>query len=138
MQTDDTRALMNRYFEALASGDREGVLATLADDVEWQTPASAPIDGLTGAANIAQALGRDIVKQNFDTSKGFEIQVHSMIVEGGMAVVQQRVITTARSTGTPYDNEYCWVYRCENDRIVHMNEYVDTLYAAKAFAWEVN
>jgi ketosteroid isomerase-like protein len=59
------------------------------------------------------------------------------MVDGEMAVVQQRLLATAKATGSDYDNQYCWVYTCENDKIVRMEEYADTLYAARSMGQEL-
>ena len=37
--------------------------------------------------------------------------------------------------GNQYDNEYCWVYTCQDGQIAKMVEYVDTLHASRVFGW---
>ena len=34
-----------------------------------------------------------------------------------------------------YDNEYCWVYQCRDGKIAKIEEYADTLKAARIFKW---
>ncbi len=58
-----------------------------------------------------------------------------MIVDGDKAVVQQRLTATAKETGADYDNQYCWVYTCRAGKIVHMEEYADTIIAGRAMGW---
>ena len=59
-----------------------------------------------------------------------------MIVDNGSAAVQQRLTATTRSQGQLYDNQYCWVYSCAEGQITRMEEYTDTLYAARTMGWE--
>lgn len=134
--TEATRTVIDRYYAALTSGDREGLLSTLHPDVVWDPPVSAQIGQVTGADAVAQALGSDVVKTTFDISKSFKVEKRNAIVDGNKAVVQQRVIATAKATGNAYDNEYCWVYTTENGQIIHMEEYADTVVASKAMGWE--
>ena len=40
MKTEDTRALIERYYEALTSADVPGIKECLAEDIVWQLPLS--------------------------------------------------------------------------------------------------
>ena len=73
----------------------------------------------------------------FDLSKPFAIEIRRMVADGDVAVVQQRLTGTAKATGAAYDNQYCWVYTVRDGRIVDMEEYADTMVAARAFGWEL-
>ncbi|MEZ5265718.1 MAG: nuclear transport factor 2 family protein [Acidimicrobiia bacterium] len=135
MSTESTRALVNDYYAALAKNDRARLLEILAPDAVWIPPASAPIERIEGAEGIAEALGSKIVKQMFDLSKPFNLEIRRMVVDGDVAVVQQRLTATARATGLPYDNQYCWVYEVRDGRIAHIEEYADTLVASRTMGW---
>ncbi len=135
METDETRALIESYYAALGSGDRETVASLVADDCVWIPPATAHVDPVHGGAEVVAELTGDVVKRTFDLSKPFNLEIRSMIVDGEMAVVQQRLTATAKATGSDYDNQYCWVYTCRDGKIVHMEEYADTLLASRAMGW---
>lgn len=138
METADTRTLVERYYAALGSGDRDTVLECLDPDVVWEPPGTAKIGKLAGAAEVGRALGSRVIKETFDISKPFKLEIRKMIVEGDTAVVQQRLMATAKDTGNDYDNQYCWIYTCANGRITYMEEYADTLNAARAMGWELS
>lgn len=135
METEETRALIERYYAALTTGDRDTVASLVADDCEWLPPATAEVDPVKGGAQVVEELTGGVVKRTFDLSKPFDLQVRSMIVDGDKAVVQQRLVATAKATGQPYDNEYCWIYTCRDGQIVHMEEYADTLLASRVMGW---
>ena len=118
MNTDETRALIERYYAALTRGDREEIKACLSNDVVWQLPATAGEAGTGGSdANgvvagrdaVAEELGGRTIKDTFDISQPFNLEIRSMIVDNGSAAVQQRLTATTRSKGQLYDNQYCWV-----------------------------
>ena len=137
MKTEDTRTLIERYYEALTSADVSTIKQCLADDIVWQLPRSVAnaegfavqtdSEGRVSGEQVLLELGGDTVKKSFDISKPFALDVRHMIVEGNKAVVQQRITATARATGRPYDNQYCWIYTCDDGVIVHMEEYTDSL-----------
>ncbi|MGB5759332.1 MAG: nuclear transport factor 2 family protein [Acidimicrobiales bacterium] len=135
MDTEQTRSVINAYYAALTAGDRAGVAALVADDCVWIPPATAPFDPVEGGDRVVAELTGDVLKRTFDLSKPFGLEVRSMIVDGDKAVVQQRLTATAKATGADYDNQYCWVYTCRDGKIVHMEEYADTLVASRAMGW---
>ncbi len=137
MKTEDTRTLIERYYEALISADSSTIKECLAEDVVWQLPQTVvngegfvvqtDSEGKVSGEQVLLELAGDTAKKAFDFSKPFTLDVRHMIVEGNKAVVQQRITATARATGRPYDNQYCWIYTCNDGMIVHMEEYTDTL-----------
>ncbi len=133
--TATTRQVVEDYYAALRTNDRPRLLELLDPDCSWSPPASAPIEPLQGAQAIAAALGAKIVKETFDLTKPFNLEVRRMVVEGPVAVVQQRLQATAKATGSAYDNQYCWIYEVRDGRIFNMEEYADTMVAAKAMGW---
>lgn len=133
--TEATREVIKAYYDALRKGDRDALLELLAEDCEWLPPPGAPIEAIKGGAALADALGRNVVKTTFDLSKPFNLEVRRVLADGNIAVVQQRLTATAKATGLPYDNQYCWVYEVNDGRIVHMEEYADTLIASRAMGW---
>lgn len=135
MSTDATRTLIEDYYAALAKGDRARVLELLAPDAVWIPPPSAPIPRTEGADAIADLLGSKVVKETFDLKQPFSVQVRRMVVDGDVAVVQQRIQATAKATGQAYDNEYCWVYELRDGRIAVLEEYADTIVAGRAMGW---
>jgi ketosteroid isomerase-like protein len=84
-----------------------------------------------GRDDVAQALTGGAAGQFLDVSS-IRRDVHKVVVDGDTAVVLQRL--TARTVNdTDYVNEYCWVYTCRDGAIVRMDEYADTLHAARVF-----
>lgn len=133
--TATTRQVVEDYYAALRTNDRARLLELLDPDCAWTPPASAPIEPLRGGEAIAVAFGAKIVKETFDLAKPFNLEVRRMVVEGPVAVVQQRLQATAKATGSAYDNQYCWIYEVRDGRIVNIEEYADTMVAAKAMGW---
>lgn len=133
MTTDETRELIEAYYDALPKG-KHAIRPFLADDCEWYPPPGAPFEPVLDGDGIARMIGAEVVRTLFDRSMPFSIDVQATIVDGNTAVVRQRIEGTA-ANGNPYANDYCWIYECADGKIVKMIEYVDTLVAARAMGW---
>jgi uncharacterized protein (TIGR02246 family) len=135
MPTDTTRALIDDYHRALRTGDRARLLELLAPDAVWIPPVAAPVARTEGAEAIADALGGQIVRDTFDLSHPFTLEIRRIVVDGDVAVVQQRLTATAKASGMAYENEYCWVYEFRNGRLAVLEEYADTIVAGRAMGF---
>ena len=133
MRTEETRKLVETYYETLPTGNRAKLASLLSEDVEWYPPESAPLEPIKGRKAVAQALGGDTPKEIFDM-KTFRLRIHRILADGDIAVVQHSISAKTRA-GDQYDNEYCWVYHCRAGEIAKIEEYADTHKAAKVMRW---
>ena len=133
MRTEETRALIKTYYETLPTGKRDKLASLLTEDVVWYPPGSAPLEPIKGRDAVAAELGGDTPKRMFDM-KTFRLTVRRILADGDTAVVQHSISAKTRE-GEQYDNEYCWVYQCRDGKIAKVEEYVDTLKAARIMQW---
>lgn len=134
MDTEATRSLIQRYYEVLPKGKAELIAELLTEDCEFNPPPTAPVEPVKGREAVAKLFAGDLVRATFDLKQPFTLDVRRMLADGDTAVVQQRLIATAKN-GNAYDNEYCWVYTCRDGQIARMEEYADTLLASRAMGW---
>ena len=134
MDTEATRALVQRYYDVLPKGNKDAIAELLSEDCEWFPPATAPLEVVKGRDEVAKTFAGDLVRAMFDLKQPFKLEVRSMIVDGDTAVVQQRLTATVKN-GNAYDNQYCWIYTCRDGQIARMEEYADTLLAARVMGW---
>jgi uncharacterized protein len=133
MDTEATRALIQRFVDARANNDAATIADLLTEDAVWNAPVSAKIGPFTGRDEVVKALTGGAAGTVLDVST-IKREVRTIIVDGARAVVQQRLTATARN-GNPYANEYCWVYTCRDNKVQILEEYADTLYAGRVFGW---
>ena len=131
METEATRTLMRKFLEARAANDAATIAELVTDDVEWRLPASAGMGPFVGRDVVVPAITGGASGTFLDVST-LRRDVRSLIVDGDRAVVQQRVTAKALN-GNDYANEYCWAYTCRDGRVAVMEEYADSLYAARVF-----
>jgi uncharacterized protein (TIGR02246 family) len=133
METEATRALIQRFIDARARNDAATIADLLTDDAMWSPPLSAKMGPFTGRDEVAKALTGGAAGTILDVST-IKREVRTIIVDGARAVVQQRLTATARN-GNDYANEYCWVYTCRDNKVRLLEEYADTLHAGRVFGW---
>lgn len=124
MSTDETRALVRRYFELMSAGS-PALPALLADDVTWWVPPSSPLGGLhEGKAKVLGLMARGIALYDGPLT----VTIESLIAEGDRAAAQL-VIEGRTAKGEPYRNFYHFAFRARDGKVCAVREYVDTLYA---------
>ena len=130
MSTDETRALVRRYFDWMKAGSPK-LPELLADDVTWWVPPSSPL----GGHHEGKAKELALMAQGVGLYDGpLEVTIESLIAEGDRAAAQL-VIDGRTAKGEPYHNFYHFAFRVRDGRICAVREYEDTLYAQqKLFA----
>jgi hypothetical protein len=117
------KKLMQSIFAALAAGDSRPFLDSLADDFCWTVKGTNAWSGIyTGKQAVRDKLLRPLFANFVDQ---YTNVAHRFIADGEWVVVECRGKVTTKS-GKPYNNEYCWVCRVENGKLVEVIEYMDT------------
>ena len=122
----ENKEIVRRYFELLLEGDVEGIRPILSDDCEFffagDLPASGRHDVTTGIA-IGSAITSYVTGP-----VTFNL--------GTMTAESDRVSVEAESFGstaeTSFNNQYHFLFRIRDGKIVQMKEYFDTL-----LVWEI-
>ena len=122
--------LVDAILVAMADYDGAAVAPLLHEDVVWWVPPSAMRFGLP-----RPIVGRDAVVQLLTGGLGFfqpgtiTWEVRQLIADDThvAAAFTRRSLTAG---GKPYENEYCFVFRHVDGRIIEGWEYTDTAHAA--------
>jgi ketosteroid isomerase-like protein len=127
MDSDSTRALVEKFLVARAANDAAAIDALVSDDVVWAPPVGAGMGVIEGREAVVKALTGGAVGRilKIDT---IARHVHKLVVEGDTAVAFQRMTADLVKGGT-YENEYAWRYTCAEGKVSRLDEYADTLHA---------
>jgi uncharacterized protein (TIGR02246 family) len=115
------KQLVQAFFDALNRNDSAALLDAYADDGRCVTMGNTLISGSYGKAQIREyAAG---VLQVFP--QGIRFDILAMTAEG------ERVAVEAESaglhvSGTPYSNQYHFLFRFRDGKVVEFKEYMDT------------
>jgi len=119
------------FFTALSTGDLELLRPFLTANSVWE-PRVKDIPGAgayKGMAIIDEFLAP--VRGMFNPGDP-KVHVHNMFSAGDFVCVES-TSTGGLPDGRRYDNAYCWVFRVEGDKVLMINEYMDSHYVARLF-----
>jgi len=119
MQTaTDTRAIVNRYYEAVNAGDWDTWLALFATDVVVDEQLAGHIEG-TGI--LGGAIGA--LKRGYSRFQNIPSHV---LIDGDEACVISH-ISAANASGVPIEANVANYFRLENGKIKYMANFHDTV-----------
>ena len=110
-ETASTRAIVERYFSAVSSGDFATIEALLAADVRFWVPPSLPDGVIFDGREAVLRLFRESIPL-YDADAGMDIRVRTMTVEAGRAAVEIEMSENATRSRRVKRNQlkHCLIY----------------------------
>ncbi len=127
--TETNRALIEKAFEGLRHGDPSHFLPLFAEDIEWRVMGSS---AWSKHARGLPAVERDLVGPLFARFAGPYLNIPELILADGDHVVVLAKGDAETVEGLRYDNDYAFVFRLADGKIVEVREYMDTILADAA------
>jgi uncharacterized protein len=128
--TAEPKEVIQRYLDALVTGDTEVIRDSFAEDATWTIYGEMPIAG--------PWVGRDQIVDEFLTAgvgSLFETGSHSFefptLIADGDKVALEWQVHARTATGADYSNNYCGIFIVDRGRIQIVREYLDSGYAAR-------
>lgn len=131
--TQDNKALVGRYFEAIAAHDLEGLAALMDPDLHFRCAGGTGFEDSV-VFRSPKALIDDIrinVGRLYDPTVGIQPHVLEMTAEDNRVVAEVRIRGRSIVTGLDYDNLYVFLFWIRDGRFVKIHENLDTAYAMK-------
>ena len=129
MLTEETRALTERFLDARSTADPAAIAPFLAEDVTWSTPPSLNIGLLTGRDIVADALSGKAAGK-YMRVETIRRELVRLFVDEDTAVARTRM-TAKTLEDVDYANEYVWIYTWRDHQLATLDEFTDTLHAAR-------
>src|SRR6202051_4830196 len=129
MSVEENVQIVKDFFAAIGSGDREGLLALVAEDIEWIIPGKDwPLAGThRGHAGVAEVLQKasDELETTYPEPPEFVAQGDQVMVVG---------VATGKIKATNKTFEDHWVFdiTVRNGKLTNIREYIDTQALARA------
>jgi uncharacterized protein len=112
------------FLDAMSNGDPDSADRCLTSDAFTVTKGFAKVSGRRDRDAMLGTMAA--FKELIPT--GFRPTFHSIVAEGNKVVVEFEGNAETRS-GTPYRNQYCFIFTFDGDRIRQINEYFCTILA---------
>ena len=129
MSTQENVQVVKAFFAAMGRGDKQGLLALSAEDIEWIIPGEDwPLAGThrghAGLENLLQKAN-ETVETSYPEPPEFIAQGDRVLVVGSAT---GRIIATNRT----FEDHWVFVITVRNGRLTNIREYIDTQALARA------
>ncbi|QYA05056.1 nuclear transport factor 2 family protein [Rhizobium sp. B21/90] len=116
------------FFAAIGRGDREALLALVAEDIEWIIPGKDwPLAGTyRGHARLADLL--ETASRSMETST----EPREFVAQGDRVLVVGFATGKVKATNKPFEDDWIFAITIRDGRLTSIREYVDTQALAQA------
>ena len=128
MSTQENVQIVKDFFAAMGRGDKQGLLANSADDIEWIIPGEWPLAGTHhGHAGLAGLLQKasEMVETSYPEPLEF-------VAQGGRVLVVGFATGRVKATNRTFDDHWVFAITVRNGKVTNIREYVDTQALARA------
>jgi uncharacterized protein len=121
MSTQENVQIVKDFFAAMGRGDKQGLLAISAEDIEWIIPGEWPLAGThrrhAGLADLLQKAS-EMVETSYPDPPEF--------VAHGFATGR------VKATNRTFEDDWVFAITVRNGKVTNIREYIDTLALARA------
>jgi uncharacterized protein len=129
MSTQENVQIVKDFFAAMGRGDKQGLLALSAGDIEWIVPGEDwPLAGThRGHAGLADVLQK--ASETVETSypKPFEF-----VAQGDRVLVVGVATGKIKATNKPFEDNWVFDMTVRDGKVKNIREYIDTQALARA------
>jgi ketosteroid isomerase-like protein len=122
--------LVRGIYDAFATGDVPNLLGRLSADMEWSEAENFPYADRSPYRGHDAILGGVFARLGGEWD-GFAAIPEEFLDAGDTVVVLGRYGGTYKGTGKPLDAQMVHVWRVKDARATHLQQYTDTLQAAR-------
>jgi uncharacterized protein len=116
------------FFATIGRGDREALLALVAEDIEWIIPGEDwPLAGTRrGHAGLADLL--ETASKTMETST----EPREYVAQGDRVLVVGVATGKIKATNKPFKDDWVFAITVRNGKVTKIREYIDTQALARA------
>jgi hypothetical protein len=116
------------FFAAIGRGDRDGLLALAAEEIEWIIPGEAwPLAGTRrGHAGLADLL--ETASKTLETST----EPREYVAQGDRVMVVGFASGKVKATNRTFEDHFVFAITVRDGRLTSIREYIDTQALARA------
>jgi ketosteroid isomerase-like protein len=128
MSIENNIQTVKDFFAAIGRGDRECLLALVAEDIEWIVPGKDwPLAGTyRGHAGLADLL--ETASKSMETST----EPREFVAQGDRVLVVGFARGKVKATNKRFEDDWVFAITIQNGKLTSIREYVDTQALARA------
>ena len=129
MSTEKNVQTVKNFFAAIGRVDKEGLLARVAEDVEWIIPGEDwPLAGThRGHAELAAVLQKASEEVEMTYPKPPEF-----VAQGDRVLVIGSATGKIKATNKPFKDDWVFAITVRSGKVANIREYIDTQALARA------
>ena len=122
MSAQENIQVVKDFFAAIGSGDKEGLLALVAEDIAWIVPGKDwPLAGThRGHAGLADVL--ETASKSIETST----EPREFIAQGDRVFVVGFARGKIKATNKTFEDDWVFAITVRDGRLTNIREYIDT------------
>ena len=134
MSTEQNIQVVKDFFAAIGSGDKQAMLALVAEEIEWIIPGEDwPLAGThrghDGLADLLETASRSI-----ETST----EPREFVAQGDRVLVVGFATGKIKATNKTFEDHWVFDVTVRNGKLTYVREYVDTQALARASESDAN
>jgi uncharacterized protein len=128
MSTEKNVQTVKDFFAAIGRGDREGLMALVAEDIEWIIPGEDwPLAGTRrGYAGLA-----DLLETASKTTETFT-EPREYVAQGDRVLVVGFARGKVKATNRTFEDHFVFAITVRDGKLTKIREYIDTQALARA------
>ncbi len=129
MSIEENVQVVEDFFAAMGSGDKQALLALVAEDIEWIIPGEGwPLAGThRGHAGLAATLRKASEEVEMTYPKPPEF-----VAQGDRVLVIGVAVGKIKATDKPFEDQWVFDITLQNGKLKSVREYIDTQALARA------
>jgi uncharacterized protein len=129
MSTKENVQIVKDFFAAMGRGDKQGLLALAAEDIEWIIPGEGwPLAGRhRGHAELAAVLQKASEEVETTYPKPPEF-----VAQGDRVLVIGSATGKIKATNKPFKDDWVFAITVRTGKVANIREYIDTQALARA------
>jgi len=129
MSTRENVQIVKDFFAAIGRGDKQGLLALVAEDIEWTIPGEDwPLAGThRGHAGLAEVLRKASVEVETTYPEPPEF-----VAQGDRVLVVGVATGKIKATNKTFEDHWVFDITVRNGKLTNIREYIDTQALARA------
>jgi uncharacterized protein len=129
MSTQDNVQIVKDFFAAMGRGDKQGLLALSAENIEWIIPGEDwPLAGThRGHAGLAGLLQK--ASEMMETSYP---KPPEYVAQGDQVLVIGSATGKIKATNKPFKDDWVFAITVRSSKVANIREYIDTQALARA------
>jgi len=135
MTEEENVKLVRDHFAAFGKGNLDGTLKVVAEEVDWQSPATRSEHAMITwgrRCHSREEVGH-FFRELGDVVQPGELEILGIVAQDDKVVVEGCNRGRVRSTGLTYEHDWVMVFTIEDGKIVRLRHYYDTADVISAF-----